>query len=445
MNHRVAFFPSPYHRRWRDPRAGQLAGRALGGTPKRTLLIVSLLCLWEGLPFALIGLPNIIGLQIYALVVFAGTGAFISKAIKRKLKLGRWEGFSISLFFLCVLVSFIYSNFVRPQPLVAWIFAIYSVAPVLTLLALRALGCTIGDAIAAIFWTGFIGSVVVTATKIFDLGILNFYSRGSAFTDSRVVFLKLETTFCLVIATIRLLHAKSGRQFILYALALAFTSYSTFVLTESRLAIMAVAIALVLTWLFIVSGKQKILIFLLAPVIVIPTFWFVSEKYLASFQGLDSYLSADTSASWREITINHFRQYFSETFGMGFGFMSANPAYNNVISYSSNYASVDYGVTNYAVGLDDIGIYSALYQYGYLGFVLISVMTLMMIYSLFKSINLGPGYRPVAATGALTAAFLISPISMNYFTLFYTGHIGGLLWFMAAESSRLRKTIFCLR
>lgn len=413
----------------------------MDGTTKGTILIAGLLCLWEGLPFSLVGLPNIFGLQLFSLLVFIGTGIYFFRCLARNLQFGRWERVAVLLFTLCVGVSFIYSNYIRPQPLAAWIFAVYSIAPVLTLLALRAANCTIGDAMAALFWSGFIGAVVLTINQTFELGLLDFYGRGSAFGTERVVFFKLESTFALVISTVRALYAKSLRQLLLYASALAFTFYSTIFLTESRLAILAVSLTLALTWLLVLRGKRKAMLFLLSPMIVLPALWFVVNKYLADFKGLGVYLSQDVSASWRQVTSDHFKSYFLETYGLGFGFMSANPEYNNVISYSSNFASAKYGVVGYVVSLDDIGIFSALYQYGYLGLALIICMSLMMALSLYKAQVLGPAYRVVAAVGILVATFMLSPISMNYFTLFYTAHIGGVLWFMAAEAHRLRRAV----
>lgn len=432
--------PSPLvaGRSTQAPGQGQLAG-VLDGTTKGTLLIAGLLCLWEGLPFTLIGLPNILGLQLFSLAIFVGAGRFLFRALTTKQKIGRWEQLALLLFTLCVGVSFVYSNFIRPQPLVAWAFAVYSIAPVLTLLALRATSCTIGDALAALFWCGFIGSVVLAVNQTLELELLDFYARGSAFGTKRVVFFKLESSFCVVISSIRLLYATSFRQVLLYATALAFTLYSTFFLTESRLAILAISLALAMTWLLVLRGRRKAMLFLLSPLIVVPALWFVVDKYLAGFRGVNAYLSEDTSASWRQITSDHFESDFSETYGLGFGFMSANPEYGNVISYSSNYASANYGVVNYVVSLDDIGIFSALYQYGYLGLCLIIGMTLMMASSLYKAKSLGPAYATIAAVGLLVATFMLSPISMNYFTLFYTGHIGGVLWFMAADADRLRR------
>lgn len=432
---------SPYaaNLRMQNPSGQQRVG-VLEGTRSRTLLIAVLLCLWEGLPFTLIDVSNLLGLQVFSLVIFAGAGLFVIRTMKRGFKLGHWEKYSLLLFALCVLVSFIYSNFIQPQPLAAWAFAIYTVAPTLTLLALRAAGCTLGDAIAALFWTGFIGAIVLIINQTFSLDLLHFYERGSAFGTNRVVFFKLESAFCLVIAAIRLLYARGSKEFLLYLLAVSATFYSTFFLTESRLAMLAVVLALVLSWIFVLRGKRKVILFLIAPFILIPVTGFVINKYLADFRSLDSYLTEDTSASWRQITIRHFEHYFSETNGLGFGFMSANPAYDNVIADSSNYASQDYGVVGYVVSLDDIGIYSALFQYGYAGLALIVVMTLMMVTSLYKARSMGPAYWTVASIGVLAGAFMLSPISMNYFTLFYTAHIGGMLWFMAAESSALRRS-----
>lgn len=413
---------------------------SLGATPLRTAFIVLLLCLWEGIPFTLIGMTNVPGLQTFAICVLLGSGVFFYRVLYRGLRMTKWENISILMFAVCVSSSIAYSVFIRPQPLPAWAFAAYTATPVLSILAFRGLNCRLGDGVQAIYWSGFGASLFLLFETAFHTGLLDFYGRVSAFgTADRVVFFKLEAAFGLVIAMMNIIRAQRPWPTLGHILVATVISYNVFAASESRLAIFAVLAALFLSWLFVLRGSRKFLIAMIAPFFAIPVLWFVVGKFLVNFNGLEDYLVRDTSASWRRITIAHFNQYFSETHGLGFGFMSANPRYDNVLAFSSNRASELYGVPGYSVGLDDIGLYSALYQYGYLGIALTVIMTIMAIVALFRTRALGLLFAPVASIGVLMATFLLSPIPMNYFTLFYTAHMGGVLWFLAAEADSVRK------
>ncbi|MDP3405215.1 MAG: hypothetical protein Q8S03_11025 [Brevundimonas sp.] len=409
---------------------------SLGATPLRTGFIALLLCLWEGVPFTLIGMPNLLGLQLFAVIIVVGVGFFAYMALNGLKKFTIWEGLALLLLGVCVFSSIAYSIFIKPQPIAAWAIAVYTVSPLLTIMVLRGLNCRIGDALEAIYWTGFIGSLFLLITATFNLNFLDYYIRGSGLgTEARVVFFKLEATFGLIIAMMKLVQTDRPKAMAGHLIVVAVVAYNVFAASESRLAIFAVLAALALAWLFILRGNRKFLVALLAPFAILPLVFYLAGRYLSNFTTLDDYLARDVSAGWRNFTIQYFRTYFEESHGLGFGFMSANPIYNNVLAFGSNRASALYGVQNYTVGLDDIGLYAAFFQYGYLGVSLVFAMTLMAIVTLFKTRKLGSAFFPVAAIGLLMFTFLLSPIPMNYFTLFYTAHMGGILWFVAAEAA----------
>jgi hypothetical protein len=408
-------------------------------TASKTVIVAAMLCLWEGVPFSLIGMSNILGLQLYAIITAFGAVLYFVQLASGKRRFTYWDLGAVTLFSICVFSSFCYSVLTHPQPLAGWIFAIYSIAPVLTILALRGINCRLGDAVDALYWTGFIGSALLLVDRVLQLGLLDFYERGSAFGTDRIIFFKLESTFCVVIAAMRIIAAKRVFAAIQNCVALLVTFYCIFVLSESRLAILAALLALALTWLFVIRGSKKVFVAIVAPFALTPIALLILGKYLNKYDSLDAYLANDVSASWRLTTIKHFYRYFAVTDGLGFGFMSASKTYDNVLSFSTHFASQLYGVVDYVVSLDDIGIYSALFQYGYMGLLAIVVMTFAMCKSLFQVRNAGGDSQTVAAIGLLAVTFTFSPISMNYFTLFYTAHIGGLLWFMAAEASAFRR------
>lgn len=408
----------------------------------QTLFIAGLLFLWEGLPFTFLGMSNVIGYQLYAVIVFGTSLINFVRGLINRSRITYWSVLPLAFFVYACFCSFVYSVLTKPQPPQAWMIAVYTIAPLLTVFSLRSIRATTGDCINGLLITGFIGSALVIAVQFSDSHLLDFYIRGSAFgSERRVVFFKLEAAFAAAIACIMMMNYSSLGKYILHGLILLVSAYNLFFLTESRLAMLAFFGAFGLAWLFLFRAKRKIIALSLAPIALIPLAFYFIDRFLGKFETLDKYLASDSSAKWRVVTINEFSRYFDTTHGLGFGFMSGNPQYDNVIAHTSVYGGIPYGLPNYGLYLDDIGIYSALYQYGYVGLTFVLVMTLLCVFRLGSAYKISRAYEPVCASGFMMFAFLLSPVSMNYFTLFYAAHIGGLLWFMASRVDDERRLI----
>lgn len=412
----------------------------------RTLLIAGLLCLWEGFPFRIVGFDPLLGYQLYAVIIVIGVANYIRKSVFQHTRMHFWPLCALGLFAWCWVVSINYSVFTVPQPLTHWILASYTVTPILTILLLAGINATLRDAQRAIFWTGVVASVLVAAESRLNTGFLSAYLRGSAFGESKIVFFKLISSFAMMIALVETVHARSHIRMLLNGLATVVTGYNCIILAESRLVGLGVVLASSVTWLLVLRGTRKLVVAALALGTVVPALWIVVSRYMTGFSSIDQYLATDVSANWRVTTARHFANYFyGQTSGMGFGFMSGNANYNNVIAFSASYASQLYGVSNYVVTLDDIGLVSALYQYGYVGLLMILVMSILCTVRLALAYRYGPQYASISAMGILMGALMISPVSMNYFTLFYTSHLGGLLWFMGWKVARLQNITSAVR
>lgn len=406
----------------------------------KTLLIVLLLCLWEGLPFSLFGANPLIAFQLYAVIAVAGVGIYVVGLFTNRVNAQWWEWVAALLFAWCMFVSYYYSTWQLPQPVIQWLPSAYTITPVLTIFLLKGISCELEDVVRAILWTGFTASCLVIVDVSLGIGLLDYYGRGSAFSDGRVVFLKATSGFALIIAFTRLAQSPP-QMFVPNLLIMLPIAYNIFVLTESRIFILAIFLAIGLLWLFVLRGAHKVFLAALAPFTAIPLLLFVADRYFANFRGLDQYMAQDVSSKWRAITIKHFSDHFERfTDGFGFGFMSANPTYKNFLSFSTNDAGALHGVGGYAVALDDIGLYSALYQFGYVGLILILLMTFVCILKLAGAHRILRRLAPVSAMGFLMATLMISPISMNWFTLFYTAHLGGMLWFMASRVDQITRS-----
>lgn len=408
----------------------------------RAWFMMMMLALWEGFPFTIVGASTVIAYQLYAAITFALSGVFFWQVCAGRIRLSFWEWVPLSFFLWCVVVSGIYSAIFVPAPLLSWAPAIFTVAPLLTMLALRAIGATRQDAEQALYWAGLIASGLVLFDVATGFGVLDAYARGAVFGSNKIVFFKLESVFGCIIAISRIAQAQSIIKALFQLLALAIMGYNVFVLTESRLVIVAMIIALVPIWLFLLRGERKLLFALLGPIGGLPILMFAVSRYFAKFSSYGSYSAQDVSASFREFEHDYFKRAFLDTHGLGFGFMSGNDAYVNVLTIAATQRGYATGVGYYhGMALVDIGLPSATFQFGYLGLFAVLAMTAICVVTLGRSYRWSSDYATCSAMGFLMFALMLSPISTNFFTLFYTAHVGALLWFIAAMVSREGKII----
>ena len=406
----------------------------------KTALVVGLLCVWEGFPLAPLGVNITLSWHIFSVFIFGTAILLIFKIFSGRARLQVWDVLPIILFAYCVLASVRYSVFTQPQPLSSWLPLIYTLSPLFMALSFKFLNVKLGDMISGIYWCGFITSFILLLNNASGVELLSLYERFSTFgSDERIVFFKLVSTFSLMIAIMRLVYAASMRAAFQEIFVILVLGYNVLLSSESRLSIAALFLACFLSWLFVMKRKRKVVTAIFAPFIVLPLGFYIVSRFLQNFEGLDQYLENDISATFRRIEIEHFYMDFLDTSGFGFGFMSGNINLNNVLSYAYHFAGYAYGAPGYSLTLDDIGIFAALYQYGYPGLVMVMVMTAMAIWTLVRLSRLGNDYAAPAAVGFLMFSFLLSPIPMNYFTVNYTAHIGGLLWAMASCAAEERQ------
>lgn len=413
-----------------------------GGTPLSTPrgftwqagVIAASMTLWENFPQQLAGLDPVNSYKIYGGLILLGFAYYWVQLLRQKLKFTIWEFFALLLFAWCFISSYNFSTFIAPQPLEAWALSFYTVAPLLLLFGLKAIKATRQDAEQALFWTAFLTSLLASVDYLAHTGLLASYARVSAFqSDPRLVFFKVEAAFGLVIAIVRTYYSKKTPQIIFNAAAVIIIGYNSFVLAEQRVFILATVIAAIPIWLFSMRGFRKYFAAGLAPFAAVPLALYLIQKYLPDFKNLDDYLSRDGSTQYRLLEMDYFRRAYEATDGMGFGFMSGNIKYDNVLSFGRYQAGFLVHTGDYGMAILDIGLISALYQFGYVGLILVLVLTVMSIVALSASAWIGREYAITSACGFQMAALMINPISTNFFTLFYTAHIGAILYFMASQ------------
>lgn len=405
----------------------------------QVVLIIVLLSIWEGFPFQPLGIPPSRGYQLYTLLVVLGCVWRLYDVVRRNsLVFSWWEATPLILATWCTLVSFYWSSVLQGVPLDGWLVGFPIVAPLLTIFLLNAVGATRRDAVNGLYGAAIFGSLLVAFDTLTKFGLLAAYSRGSAFTEGHIVFFKMVTAFGVVIGITRTINATKLGSVLLNLTCVALTGYNVLVLMESRLVSIAIFLAFPIIWLLAVRGLRKVFSGLLAPLAFGPVIVYFVASYLGNIQSLAEYLKQDRSAQFRLTEHEYFKQIFEQSYGMGFGYMSDSDRFDNVVTFAANRAGYLVGTGDYGMSIVDIGLPSALFQFGYVGLALVLVMTAVCIGQLLWSARGGSDYAETVAAGALMATLMISPISTNFFTLSYTAHIGGLLWFLASRAARDR-------
>lgn len=394
----------------------------------RIASIVLLFFTWEGLPGLLLGQD----VQLHHMAISVLILGFAALRIGQAMMAGRiakYELFSIGLFSLCIVVTFVSNTWIFPQD--RWLGTTLSVAPILLILTFRLFNFKGEEILAALLWAGVLASFIVVADQLLRFSFMDAFARGvSAGIERRVVFLKTESAFALVILAARLLTAKKLKELRNYGLFAAVVVTNLVVVTESRLAIAAVAISVLTTVMFSLPGRQKLRAILALVMGVAVLGQAIFGKYVEQFLATQDYLTDDVSVNWRSRTVEYFYQYFDQTNGLGFGLMSTNPDASNFMSWAMNYAGIYAGIGKYPMGVADIGIIAALVQFGYIGLLVVVAMTLAMSWRLMKA-----GYRQsheIFAMGALVLGYMLSPLPMNFFTLEWTAISGNVVWAIAA-------------
>lgn len=388
---------------------------------------------------AILGLPRYYGRQIVAVIIVLLSMAYLLSKMAKSSKLDNWEIFSLIFLFVCFIVSFISNNYIYPQDVSGWVPALYLLTPIALIFALKAYRATAAGIIAGIVFAGASGAVIVVVDHFINLSVMDVYERAATvgLSDRRIVFLKTEAAIAASVIAARLILARGMKKRLINFLIAAPLFYSLLFISESRLAIAAVMIGTAIFALFVAKGKRKlkyIVIGLTVSVLFLP---FALEKYVEQFKS-SGYLEEDASVVFRLLEMEHFKEYFEKTGGLGFGVMSTGANKNNILAYSANKAGYDYGSGDYGMGLADIGIYAALYQFGWVGLILVLYMTLVAAIYMMRIARLDKNAFDVGAVGAITLAYMLSPLPMNFFTLDSTAIDGGLLWALCGLLARSR-------
>lgn len=390
-------------------------------------MVVLLLYLWEGLPMSIIGIPRYYGRQIAAAFIVICFLFYMKNKLTKGIKFDKWEKIALLILSLTFIVSYISNTFIYPQGLSGWVPALYLLCPLLLVFVCRYFKATPESIIAGLVFAGVSGAILVVINNFYHLPFMDEYERVTTvgLAERRIVFLKTEAAIAATIIATRLLSVKSFGWWFKNLLMAIPLFYSLIFVSESRLAIAAALIGVAIFSLFVLRGIHRLRYIIAGLVFVVFAAPVVLDKYIEQISS--NALEDDASVVFRKLEMEHFNGYFQETYGIGFGVMSTGVGKNNILAYSAHDAGHFYGSGDYGMGLADVGILAALYQFGWMGLILILYTTFSAGIYMLKIGRTHKTALDTGAVGSVMIAYMLSPLPMNFFTLDSTAVGGGLL------------------
>jgi len=359
-----------------------------------------------------------------------------------RLALGRiafdfWFSCPVILLGICALVSAVSSAIFFPQPLLNGILALYAMVPLMLIALYRLTGARAIEIVMSIALAGLVVSALIIADRVVRIDFLSVYQRLSGFDAEmrRIVIAKNEVACATVILGAASMLTFPRRISMLYLTLFAAVFYTLIIVFEVRVAIGAVMLALGSFAVFGLKGRRRIFILAVGSIVGLALVPILFDKYIEQILTRSDFIIQDQSVSWRLITLEYYRRFFELTGGVGFGAMSGSG--DNILAFAQSKAGALYGDPWYGLYLADISLFSALFQYGYLGLTMVLVMEIATIVALLRA-NRIPTFigKIVAAIGLLCLFLIVNPWPLNMYTLEWCLVNSGTLWFLASLAAR---------
>lgn len=409
----------------------------------RLALFVALILLWDGLPFALVGLDRSLGMHATTLLMLVGIGMFTLRLLRGETKLDIWTLVPLLMFGAMLASTIVSSLYFFYNPIVTWIPALSNYSPVFLILFARVFDFRLSELLAGILFVSILSSAIVFVDHFYQLPLLEQYVGTSGFDrfNRRILMLKNDNAFGFMIALARMTTARTLNRILGYGAALALIGFNIVIVTEARLVVGAILVASGVYVLFILPGQRRALTATAGILMMAIAGPIVFSKYIDRIASTSDYATDDTSVSWRIITVNHYQKYFVESHYLGFGIMPTSPKNDNILTYSYYEASKLYGdVGNFwGIYLADTSLYGALYQFGFPGLFLAVFLSFFAFYRLIRAPRGATLYPYELKALGLGALFLVvSPWPLNFFGLSWSIMSGYELWAVAARAAQVQ-------
>lgn len=401
----------------------------------RVAAVAALFLLWEGVPMAMLGMPRYLGQYVVSALILVHFVWWLV-GVAKKASASRFLLGVSAVFLWFFLVSFLSSSFIFQYDPREWIFAQFFIVPVLAPIMLNLWRVTVDELVLGIVSAG-VGAALLVVAAPFGLDrLLVDFQRGSIYEvgHKRTVILKNEIAFSAIYLFFSVLLSRRHLMHTpLRFIAATFLLYVMVFSLDSRLALVAVIVALALGFvLFRGPALRKLLTFLLvmcAVPVLVPQLY---DKYIGSI-GIDNYLEAG-NVQVRLDELAYFWRYFLETNGLGFGVFSLSRGSGNLAAWAAYNLYPGYT----GIGVFDIGIFGSVVQFGWIGLAVTLSATfwcVMTFYRLGRRIE--SRYRTVGIAGfSFMLAFMLSPWPMDFFSLNWTILLGWSLLYLAWNCDR---------
>lgn len=415
---------------------GREGGRIITITMMAASAFLVFSLMWEGFPFALIGIPAPLTRYLVSLCLIGSFFLYMISAPRVLDRLTAWEILPIILIIYFFFVSAISASIFYPQSPSEWVFASYAVFPLLLIFFVRSFKLRSGDLINAVLIASLIVSTVVWLDQLLNFNAMESYSRLATTDESqrRVVLFKTQVSLACVVCYSRLFHAQDLKGFATWTLLFLFQFGCLAIVMESRLTLAALLLSLACYTAFILDGTKRLYGLIIGGMVGAALGPLMLYKYIEQATRYQNYIQDDVSIAWRLQTTDYYHSIYEKTFGLGFGIMSGHWERDNPLAFGQNFAGYFSGSSTYNLYLADTGIFGALYQFGIVG---IGLAILMSLVAACTMIRIGRKFptahgRELGIIGLLMLFYVVSPWPTNFFTLEWSVFAGATFWCIAA-------------
>lgn len=411
----------------------------------RRIFVALIIALPSGMPLGLAGIDNYLSMQVQQVMIMLLAGFRLLHIFSRRWPT-RWEGLVLAAIVYFYFATFISNTFFIPQPADGWLPGLIVVAPLLLIFVFDLFEMTAAEVIDGLLLATLSVALLLNIDRIVPISALNDFVHYSSRYGSarRIVLLHNEMGFAFTILLARAISAVNLGARLWSGAGLFLLAGPMFLVSESRLVIAASVIAAAIYVAVFFHSRIKVL-YLAGILLLIAALSPLLIGFVVEYGSTISSLSEDGSAQFRNIEIAHFKQYFDQTFGFGFGLMSDSPNKPNIISNALYRDAALYGAPGYWMSLVDLRIYAALYQFGYIGLGFMLYLTGVCALGAWKlarnaRLSIRSDY---AALAAIIIGFMLSPLPLNLFTVSNTVTIGGCVIFLVARGQREHLAMSC--
>lgn len=402
------------------------------GNLRTVLLVAAFTLLYTGLPLVIMGdnAGEFRGRMLCNLFIVTGVVGFFYKSLHASQRLTFYHKLALLLYGWCLFVTFISNSYIYHYGISNWLLQFAFMSPMLVIFLFDMLKLTWDDVLNGVVLAGVVIAAVILMDRISHIPTLDYYVRGSIFDAQgrKIVIGKLECATATCIVFMKLFQR---RHFLINVVLFTGLFASAVIYSESRVVLFSLLSAFLIYILFFVKGWKKISALYVGAVFIVTAMTFILERQLERMLrfDLDNYIATDAGLRFRLHEMAYFRKLFEKTFGLGFGVMSYDPGHSNPLSWALHSGGYVYGTDDYGLALTDVGLYSTLYQFGYVGLLIVVFMSLYMVYKLLAVRPLPSSTLDHRILGAMLAMVLLNPIPYNLFTLEWSAFMGGILWF----------------